>query len=390
VRTPHNIRHVTRGGWKLYGFLMSLKARVALALFAALGAVVLFALPAGASASTATATRPTSTDLHVVANLADDISNNFIFTISGVGSKSDSVRGGSVTEVHTYDFAVTCSLTAGTRSWYITGEKGMTQASGTVVIPPPPDTCSGSGGGSGGSGGGTPPPSNSAPSAHFTFTKNGQTVKFTSTSTDDGTIVASTWNFGDGNVGSGTSVTHTYTQAGTYTVKLTVTDNGGKSSTKTAQVTVSGSTPPPNGGGSGGSGGSGNGSGTPSTPTVPGNTSGGSGSSSSASGSGSNGTASSGTSSSGSSVPKTSSFSGGSSSRSATSGSQEDFATASGSSFGYGQLPTRVSTGAGGAVKPRQGDKILGYGLAGFALVMTIGSGVTVVRRRVPAYVGNN
>ncbi|MEI6085371.1 MAG: PKD domain-containing protein [Verrucomicrobiota bacterium] len=52
-------------------------------------------------------------------------------------------------------------------------------------------------------------------------------VSFTDSST--GTITNRTWNFGDGvttNV-SGTSVAHTYTQAGTYSVSLTVTGPGG-------------------------------------------------------------------------------------------------------------------------------------------------------------------
>jgi PKD repeat protein len=47
------------------------------------------------------------------------------------------------------------------------------------------------------------------------------TVKFTDSSTPGGTAYA--WTFGDGQTGTGTPVTHTYTAVGTYTVTLDVT-----------------------------------------------------------------------------------------------------------------------------------------------------------------------
>lgn len=47
-----------------------------------------------------------------------------------------------------------------------------------------------------------------------------------SASTDpDGTIVSYSWDFGDGNTGTGATPSHTYTTANTYNVTLTVTDN---------------------------------------------------------------------------------------------------------------------------------------------------------------------
>ena len=46
------------------------------------------------------------------------------------------------------------------------------------------------------------------------------------------------WDFGDGSTGTGPSVAHTYGQAGTYTVKLTVTDRGGNTATLTQPVQV--------------------------------------------------------------------------------------------------------------------------------------------------------
>lgn len=58
----------------------------------------------------------------------------------------------------------------------------------------------------------------------------GQEITFdASSSTDpDGEIVSYSWKFGDGNVGEGKVVTHAYTQAGEYNVRLTVMDNDGQ------------------------------------------------------------------------------------------------------------------------------------------------------------------
>lgn len=52
----------------------------------------------------------------------------------------------------------------------------------------------------------------------------------------DGTIFAYTWDFGDNKAGSGSTISHTYGQPGTYQVKLTVTDNDGKTHEKTLPV----------------------------------------------------------------------------------------------------------------------------------------------------------
>lgn len=49
-------------------------------------------------------------------------------------------------------------------------------------------------------------------------------VTFTDQSTGDTTLVNWLWDFGDGNTGSGTPVTHTYQNPGTYTVTLIVED----------------------------------------------------------------------------------------------------------------------------------------------------------------------
>jgi PKD repeat protein len=68
-----------------------------------------------------------------------------------------------------------------------------------------------------------------APKADFTaqprFGPAKLTVRFTDLSQGD--ITAWRWNFGDGTTSSARNSTHTYTQRGTYTVKLTVTGPGG-------------------------------------------------------------------------------------------------------------------------------------------------------------------
>jgi len=54
----------------------------------------------------------------------------------------------------------------------------------------------------------------------------------------DGDIVLYSWDFGDGTTSTQQNPTHTYSSQGTYIVTLTVTDNDGTISSKTATVTV--------------------------------------------------------------------------------------------------------------------------------------------------------
>ena len=63
----------------------------------------------------------------------------------------------------------------------------------------------------------------------------------------DGTIVSYLWDLGDGRQASGQQVQHTYSQPGTYTAKLTVTDNDGMTGMANVPITVAAkrAAPPP-------------------------------------------------------------------------------------------------------------------------------------------------
>jgi PKD repeat protein len=89
---------------------------------------------------------------------------------------------------------------------------------------------------------------NSAPSASFTSSSSFLSASFDGSGSkdSDGTISSYSWNFGDSSaLGSGVTATHTYAAAGTYAVTLTVTDNGGLSTSTTKQVTVTAPNVPP-------------------------------------------------------------------------------------------------------------------------------------------------
>jgi PKD repeat protein len=83
--------------------------------------------------------------------------------------------------------------------------------------------------------------SNVPPVAAFTpsCTNLACTFDGAGSSDSDGTIADYAWNFGDGTpAGSGPSTSHTFAAAGSYTVRLTVTDDAGGTGTTTRNVTV--------------------------------------------------------------------------------------------------------------------------------------------------------
>ncbi|GAA5195355.1 hypothetical protein GCM10023346_25050 [Arthrobacter gyeryongensis] len=82
---------------------------------------------------------------------------------------------------------------------------------------------------------------NQPPVAAFTSSTAGLTATFDgSTSTDpNGTVASYSWDFGDASAaGTGVKPSHTYAAAGTYQVKLTVTDSSGLTGNVTHAVTV--------------------------------------------------------------------------------------------------------------------------------------------------------
>ncbi|WP_395830625.1 glycoside hydrolase family 44 protein [Archangium violaceum] len=66
------------------------------------------------------------------------------------------------------------------------------------------------------------------------------TVSFSSAGSADadGTILSYAWNFGNGQQGTGPTVSHTYTLPGIYTATLTVTDNDGATASDTVTISV--------------------------------------------------------------------------------------------------------------------------------------------------------
>jgi len=68
----------------------------------------------------------------------------------------------------------------------------------------------------------------------------GSAITFNSEGSNDpdGTIVSYLWDFGDGTTDTSANPTHAYSKAGTYTVKLTIIDDKGGSSTESTIATV--------------------------------------------------------------------------------------------------------------------------------------------------------
>jgi len=86
------------------------------------------------------------------------------------------------------------------------------------------------------------PESNTPPVARFSVTLHQRyapiTVLFDASDSydPDGRIVSIIWDFGDGKTGTGSTISHTYAEPGTYTVELRILDNRGEKDSSTAEI----------------------------------------------------------------------------------------------------------------------------------------------------------
>ncbi|MCD6135545.1 PKD domain-containing protein, partial [Candidatus Bipolaricaulota bacterium] len=89
------------------------------------------------------------------------------------------------------------------------------------------------------------------PSASFTVNPTqatvGQGILFDASGSiaPSGWIVSYSWDFGDGSGASGVQAVHSYAAPGTYTVRLLVSDNQGRTAMAQQSVPVSGGWTPP-------------------------------------------------------------------------------------------------------------------------------------------------
>ena len=125
-----------------------------------------------------------------------------------------------------------------------TTQTAMFQSGGdtylNLIVPSnPPDEN----GGNPPSGDGGVPPGKAAPTAEADgpyFGTVNRSIHFDGSKSNDsdGTIIRYAWNFGDTNTSIGVATSHAYTKPGTYTVRLTVTDNDNLSDNDSAIVSI--------------------------------------------------------------------------------------------------------------------------------------------------------
>lgn len=158
-------------------------------------------------------------------NQEPDLAGYKLYYGTSSGSYQQSLNVGNLTQYSlgglqdgvTYFFAVTAYDTEGNESGY------SNEVSARVNLPPQASASSSVNSGR-------------APLA----------VDFQGSGTDqDGTIVSYSWDFGDGAASSLQNPSHTFTSAGNFTARLTVSDNDGATATASVQITVAAPNQPP-------------------------------------------------------------------------------------------------------------------------------------------------
>lgn len=133
----------------------------------------------------------------------------------GDGTTGD---GANVNKLYAAPGSYTVTLT-------VTDDDGATSADqATVTVAP--------------SGGGNTPPIAEANGPYSGVTGVPITLSSSGSSDPGGSITSYSWNLGNGQTATGASPSVTFASAGTYTITLTVTDNGGLTATDQATVTV--------------------------------------------------------------------------------------------------------------------------------------------------------
>lgn len=163
---------------------------------------------------------------------------NLVFATSGGTGDADLyVRFGSQPTTSSYDCRPyqsgnneSCPISPAQAGTYHVMIRGYSAYSGMSL----------SGTYSGGSTGGNNAPNAVIANGPFSAV-TGQSVSFSSagSSDSDGSIASYSWNFGDGSASSAANPSHSYQNAGTYNVSLTVTDNDGASDQAGSVSTIS-------------------------------------------------------------------------------------------------------------------------------------------------------
>jgi PKD repeat protein len=83
-----------------------------------------------------------------------------------------------------------------------------------------------------------PSPTNTPPQAVFSFSCTDLDCSFTDESTDDGSVIGWSWDFGDGSSSSQQYPSHHYDAEGSYQVTLTATDDQGNTAALTHTITI--------------------------------------------------------------------------------------------------------------------------------------------------------